>query len=176
MPQGVEDRAADIWEPLLAIADLAGGPWPAEARSAAVEITAAVQKVEPSLGERLLADIRTVYESADVERLGSQELCNLLHEDETAPWGDLWGKPLDPRGLAKRLDRYGIKPHQLRIDDDRPQGYTLEDFRDAWFRYLPSPARTLTSPDKVGQTSLLDTLSGDVRGSQGSDTGGEGQQ
>ena len=71
MPQGDEDRAADIGEPLLAIADLAGGPGPAEARSAAVEITAAVQKVEPSLGDRLLADIRTVYESADVERLCS---------------------------------------------------------------------------------------------------------
>jgi len=24
----LEDRAADVWEPLIAIADLAGGEWP----------------------------------------------------------------------------------------------------------------------------------------------------
>jgi hypothetical protein len=35
MPEGLTDRAADIWEPLLAIADLAGGEWPARARQAA---------------------------------------------------------------------------------------------------------------------------------------------
>jgi hypothetical protein len=28
MPEGVTDRSAEIWEPLLAIADTAGGHWP----------------------------------------------------------------------------------------------------------------------------------------------------
>ena len=32
MPDGIEDRNADVWEPLLAIADLAGGEWPERAR------------------------------------------------------------------------------------------------------------------------------------------------
>lgn len=30
----VEDRAADTWEPLVAVADLAGGAWPEAARAA----------------------------------------------------------------------------------------------------------------------------------------------
>ena len=29
LPPGVDDRPADVWEPLIAIADLAGGDWPA---------------------------------------------------------------------------------------------------------------------------------------------------
>ena len=50
MPVGVEDRAADIWEPLLAIADLAGGAWPDLARkAAAVLVTAAVSDTPQSL-------------------------------------------------------------------------------------------------------------------------------
>jgi Protein of unknown function (DUF3631) len=28
LPDELDDRAQDIWEPLLAIADLAGGDWP----------------------------------------------------------------------------------------------------------------------------------------------------
>ena len=36
----LEDRAADTWEPLIAVADLAAGEWPALARHAAVVLTA----------------------------------------------------------------------------------------------------------------------------------------
>ena len=28
MPEGIEDRNADVWEALLAVADAAGGDWP----------------------------------------------------------------------------------------------------------------------------------------------------
>src|SRR5436853_1249408 len=35
IPADLNDRAADIWEPLLALADLAGGEWPQAARAAA---------------------------------------------------------------------------------------------------------------------------------------------
>jgi hypothetical protein len=41
LPDGVVDRAADIWEPLIAIADIAGGTWPEQARAAAVFFTKA---------------------------------------------------------------------------------------------------------------------------------------
>jgi hypothetical protein len=39
----LEDRAADTWEPLIAIADLAGDGWPARARTAAVRTTKSSQ-------------------------------------------------------------------------------------------------------------------------------------
>jgi Protein of unknown function (DUF3631) len=43
MPDGIEDRNADVWEALIAIADLAGGDWPERARRAAVALVAASQ-------------------------------------------------------------------------------------------------------------------------------------
>ncbi|MFF0293056.1 DUF3631 domain-containing protein [Kitasatospora sp. NPDC004614] len=41
LPDGVTDRQADVWEPLLAVADAAGGHWPARARAACIHMTAA---------------------------------------------------------------------------------------------------------------------------------------
>ncbi len=38
MPPGIEDRDADVWEALLAVAELAGGHWPERARVAAVTL------------------------------------------------------------------------------------------------------------------------------------------
>src|SRR5215472_11871454 len=61
MPQGVEDRNADIWEPLLAVADIAGGDWPSLARQTATALVAAAREIEPSLNIRLLADLRTIF-------------------------------------------------------------------------------------------------------------------
>src|SRR5215831_5193224 len=38
MPKGVTDRDADVWEALIAVADVAGGTWPERARKAAVTL------------------------------------------------------------------------------------------------------------------------------------------
>src|SRR6266545_4561506 len=60
----VEDRAADCWEPLAAVADAAGGRWPGLARDACRALTAAAAgDAEGSFGERLLADLRAVFGS-----------------------------------------------------------------------------------------------------------------
>ena len=61
MPPGLNDRAEDVWESLIAVADLAGGSWPRRARHAAVVLAAAAEaEAAESLGQRLLADIRDV--------------------------------------------------------------------------------------------------------------------
>ena len=39
VPEGLNDRAADNWEPLLAIADRTGGEWPERARKAALALS-----------------------------------------------------------------------------------------------------------------------------------------
>jgi len=46
MPAGIEDRNADVWEALLAIADAAGVGWPERARVAAVALVAAAAERE----------------------------------------------------------------------------------------------------------------------------------
>src|SRR5438552_137424 len=76
IPQGLTNRAADIWEPLLALADLAGGQWPELAREAATGLTARAQEYSP-IGS-LLMDIFLVFLLAKSDRIFSRELVAAL--------------------------------------------------------------------------------------------------
>lgn len=134
MPQGVEDRDADVWEALLALADAAGGDWPERARDAAVELVAEAKDSAPSFGERLLADLRTIF--ADHEVLFTEEILRALIALDESPWGDLRGKPLDARRLARYLKAFGVVPKQVRVGMATQKGYAAEDLFDPWARYL----------------------------------------
>jgi hypothetical protein len=136
MPPGIVDRDADVWEAPLAVADAAGGEWPARARVAAVALVAASKAGTPSLGVKLLADVRAVM--ADEDQLATEKLLHALHDLDESPWGDLRGKALDARGLSQRLRPYDIKPTTIRTDMGTPKGYRRQDFHDAWSRYLPA--------------------------------------
>jgi hypothetical protein len=142
IPPALDDRAADGWEPLLAIADAAGGDWPERTRKAALELSAGHAYEDDSLGVRLLRDIRSVFTEEGADRLASGELVAALVAMEEAPWGDLRGKPLDARGLARLLRRYSICPHNLRSGDSVAKGYEVGDFADSWARYTPEIAAT----------------------------------
>lgn len=140
LPDALTDRQQDGAEPLLAIADLAGGEWPETARLALIELCGEAQADDQSIGVRLLADIRGIFQSRDVDRIPSAELAAALAEIETSPWGE-WGKagkPLTAAKLARLLARFVITPHSVRVDDKTPKGYELHDFRDAFERYLLS--------------------------------------
>jgi Protein of unknown function (DUF3631) len=139
LPPGIEDRNADMWEPLIAVADLAGGDWPERARAAAVTLVTALQDAEPSLGVRLLMDMRTVFEAGGMPaHMRSPAILTELQGIEESPWRDLKGKPLEERGLARLLRQYGIKSKVVRIGEATQRGYAKVDLMDAWERYLPS--------------------------------------
>src|SRR5438552_889160 len=109
IPEGLTNRAADIWEPLLALADLAGGRWPELARAAAAGLTARAQEYSP-IGS-LLMDIYLVFALGDCERLFSRELVAALVRCGERPWGELRrGRPVTETWLAQQLRAYGIKP------------------------------------------------------------------
>ena len=147
IPDALDDRAADGWEPLLAIADAAGRDWPQRARLAALALSCRDVRDDDSLGVKLLADIRTVFEERGVDRLSSAELLASLNAIEESPWGDFKGKPLDTRRLARLLRPYGIKPGTIRLADGQtPKGYVAEAFADAWSRYLLSPDNPPQAP------------------------------
>jgi Protein of unknown function (DUF3631) len=137
MPAGIVDRAADVWEPLIAIADLAGGDWPARARDAAVTLNRARVERDSSLGVQLLRDCRIIFTARNVDRLTTETLLEHLKNLDESPWGDLRGKPLDARGLARRLKKYGVHPGKHRFGEVTARGYLAEEFHDAWARYLP---------------------------------------
>jgi hypothetical protein len=139
MPLGVTDRSAEIWEPLLALADTAGGHWPNTARNACRHFVLETGPQTTSLGVRLLADLREIFARAGTGRLRTTDILTALCDLDEAPWGDLDGKPLDARRLAKELDRYGVKPAPYK-DGNTVKGYQTTGARgltDAWDRYLP---------------------------------------
>lgn len=141
MPTGIEDRNADVWEALLAVGDAAGGDWPQRARVAAVALVADAIAGTPSLGIRLLSDIRDAFAGGGDVALTTDALLTKLRGVEEGPWDDLRGKPLDARGLARRLRPYDVKPKVLRVGDSTPRGYDPSDFYDAWARYLGPPGK-----------------------------------
>jgi hypothetical protein len=152
LPEAIQDRDADCWEPLIAVADAAGGEWPERARASAVSLVAAAQDRDASLGVRLLMDIQTVFSGErfeDVPHVSTKVLLHELISMDEAPWGDLRGKPMDERGLAHRLRQYSIKSRQVRIGDNTLKGYRREDFFDAWKRYAPPSSAT----SETGETS-----------------------
>jgi len=144
LPEVITDRKAEAWEPLIAIADAAGGTWSERARVASVADVAATRERVPTLGIRLLSDIREAFKEKNV--LATSDLLEILNNMDEAPWGDLKGKPLDSRGLAMRLKKYGVVPKTVRIETATPKGYIRENLYDAWERYLPSlPITSATS-------------------------------
>jgi hypothetical protein len=143
MPAGIVDRDADVWEPLLAVADVVGGVWPDRARVAAVALVSDAKRETPSLGVKLLSDIRAVF--GDSDRLPTATILNGLQGTEESPWADLKGKPLDARRLSRMLNDYGIKSTTIRVGDQTPKGYLRTDLHDAWQRYLGEPANESTT-------------------------------
>lgn len=140
MPEGVNDRPADVWEPLLTVADAAGGHWPKRARDACLELLANATPGAVSLGIRLLSDIRDVFEASEVTEIWTSQLLPALYAIDDAPWADLKGKPLNDHGLARLLRDYEIKSKNIRIGADQFKGFERAQFSDAWSRYCPRTA------------------------------------
>jgi hypothetical protein len=136
MPEGIEDRSADCWEPLLAIADIAGAAWLARARSSATYLTCRAAEETLTKGVELLSHIREAF--GDENHIATITLLERVRDRSESPWRDIRGKPLDERGLAQRLKPYGIKSKTVRVEGRTPKGYDAADFADAWKRYLPS--------------------------------------
>jgi Protein of unknown function (DUF3631) len=144
----LEDRAADTWEPLIAVADLAAGEWPALARHAAVVLTAdRDQAADMSDRIRLLADCRIAFGDADV--LPSTALVARLRSDPEAPWCEP-APGITPKRLAGLLAEYDIRSVNHRFPEPIGQvkGYFRADFTDAWARYCPPPAGNRPSRPK----------------------------
>jgi hypothetical protein len=161
----VEDRAADTWEPLIAIADAVGGHWPATARAAckAMVDQAGDADEEQSLAVKLLADIKGVFADYHVSFLSSGDLIAELRRIEDSPWDDF---DYNPSKLAFRLKDFGIKPGRNPAGNVR--GYSLEALSDVFERYLrqtPSdPSETTDEQESLSDGSdPSDTLDRQTR-------------
>jgi hypothetical protein len=146
LPEELNDRAWDGVEPLLAIAELAGGDWPIAARAACIELYGGRQVDDDSTGVQLLADIREVFGHED--RLSTSVLLDRLNDLDESPWCEWFGRPLASRGLARLLKPYGIKSRNIKLDERRPKGFLREQFEAVWARYLPPQDATPLHPSR----------------------------
>jgi Protein of unknown function (DUF3631) len=140
VPDGVTDRPKENWRALLAIADAAGGDWPARARAACAHFVLGADHHE-TFGVRLLRDLRTVFtiwesipgDGEDAEpvrvpagfhdKLHTADILVKLLDLEDSPWADLKGKPLDAVRLKDELDRFSVDKKQVRAPDfSKPPG------------------------------------------------------
>jgi hypothetical protein len=176
-------RVGDRWRPLIAIADLAGGQWPALARAAALEDVEAEQR--PALIERLLISIRSAFDAAEPEkekpdervqqvdnktRLTTATLVGALLADRDEEWLTAnRGKPVTPYFLREKL-RGLLEPRgtqdwwtgQFR-NQQHHSGYLRLQFETAWRRYTPRVATDQRSPASRPETSGVSGVSGEAR-------------
>jgi Protein of unknown function (DUF3631) len=134
----VEDRAADVWEPLLAVADAAGGEWPERARAACLELgsESAADDIERSISLQLLSDLRAIF-GAQL-RLSTREILRLLHQLDGAPWVDWYGRSLNDRDLSGLLRPYGIHAVNIKVGTHVLKGYRRDHlYEKGWTPYLP---------------------------------------
>jgi Protein of unknown function (DUF3631)/Domain of unknown function (DUF3854) len=138
MPAELNDRACDSWEPLIAIADAAGGDWPKRARHAAKHLAGA-DDADDDLGTRLLADLQRVWpKKKDVET--GKELAELLKDnDDDGLWRNYGkqGKGLTANAMARILRPFDIRPGLHWVDGRNVRGYARADFEKAWAAYVP---------------------------------------
>jgi hypothetical protein len=95
-------------------------------------------KESDSIDTMLLADIKAIFDDKKTDRLWSEQACEALSAMEGRPWAELGsaGKPISKNQLAKRLDRFHIKPDSVRIGSETKKGYFRHQFEAAWNRYL----------------------------------------
>ena len=161
IPGLLNDRASDNWEALLAIADLAGGNWPALACAAAVGLSNAAEADLPSIRIQLLADSRQLFDNLSVDRLSSKTLVAELVADDDAPWATYSrGKPITAKQIARLLSDFGIHTRTMRIPGavGTPKTYARESFEGAWARYLPDTPFSSATPQHCKQINGLDSI------------------
>jgi hypothetical protein len=146
---------------MLAITDPAAAGWGDQARLAASKLEGASDT--SSIGVRLLADIKRVFDEDGRECILSAVLVERLREDPEQPWAE-WGrsnKGLTQNSLAVLLGGgggrgrgsrggFGIRSVDVHPSRDvHGKGYQRSQFEDAWARYLPAENHVI--PPKGGE-------------------------
>jgi putative DNA primase/helicase len=149
-PKALLDRAWNKWRPLLTIAQVVGGPWPAACLKAAIDMAGEADD-ERSIAVEVLIRMRTLFKEKEKEGellvrdedekfLPTKDILPYLNSDAEAPWAD-WKKG-DQKGLTEHklgrlLKPFNIKSDQPQIGNTRVRGYWLKDFKEAFDSYLP---------------------------------------
>ncbi|HIN85840.1 MAG TPA: DUF3631 domain-containing protein [Myxococcales bacterium] len=168
LPESAHNRLADNWRPLFAIAQAVGGSWPDKVCRAFEHLNSNAQAEEAQgIGTTLLADIRDFFDETGSRKLFSATIVERLVEIEGRPWAEYRrGKPISKNQLARLLRRFKIKSKSIRIGTDTGKGYHLDDFAEAFERFLPPSQESslkrdnVTNPENKGDSDTSETSHG----------------
>ncbi len=134
---GLSNREQDNYEPLLAIAMLAGGDW-VQHLERACNVSRQNNEESKSIGVELLEACKQIFETNHVDKIRSTTLLEYLLKDDEAIFATYnRGTPIKLRQVTKRLGDYGIKPKLMRFGYENPaRGFELSQFNDAFKTYL----------------------------------------
>jgi putative DNA primase/helicase len=155
------NRVADNWRPLFTLADLIGSDWPDRIRDACAALMP--KGDADSTDTMMLFDIKANFDQKGTDRFFSEQICEDLVALEGRPWAEYGksGKPITKHKLAHRLERFGIRPENVRIGAEVRRGYHRHRFEEAWQRYLAQdpPSETLQryNADETGTSSTFQT-------------------
>jgi hypothetical protein len=146
IPLDLSDRAADVWEPLIAIADLAGGDWGTRARRAAVTMMRGRAFSDPAID--LLRDLRDEVLAEETESIvPTKAILDKLTALDDRPWATFsQGRVMTSRALSVLLGRFQVSPVRL----ERFRGYCRDALEGLIFRYLPDEASERQTLNEYG--------------------------
>jgi uncharacterized protein DUF3631 len=154
VPRGLNDRAADIWEPLLALAELAGDDWTLLAWEAAGALSGGL--VESNIIGLLLIHILAEFNKRPEGRMFSRDLVAELNRYANRPWAEgLKDQRIDEVWLANQLRRYGVRPKPLWRQGVVARGYVRADLAELFQRYITKA----DLEDVTGESSKLQEAS-----------------
>lgn len=134
--KNLNDRAADTYDPLYAIARLAGKEWEEKLHAAAIAISPGAGS--KSTGAEMLLDIYAIFLSTGRRQIFTRELAEFLRNDEfNTTCAVLKDSALDEYKISELLRAYGIKPAPCRLGKTVSRGYRIDDFVEALKRYVP---------------------------------------
>ena len=140
VPDALNDRAADNWRGLFALADMVGGTWTDRTRTAALAASVRAADDAEGLGVQLLDDIRTIFIDEGVDILSSEEVVQELVAMSERPWGECnHGRPLSQMKLSVLLKPFGQKTSDVLRNGKVRKCYDRRAFEDSWGRYLSEP-------------------------------------
>ena len=161
VPEALNDRQADCWRPLLAIADMLGADWPRRAREGAVMLSKLSEEDDDDPSVQLLADLAGLFGTS--ERMASAAIVKALVAMPERPWSTFArGRALTELHLSRLLRPFGVRPQQWgegpKAHRRNVRGYYLADLRPVFARYVPQTADVPGTPGTPRYAGTVTTL------------------
>jgi hypothetical protein len=139
LPDGMINRDEDKWLPMFTLAEVADGDWPARIMQA---YTRSIHTHEPSKSELFLMDVKAVMpEMGNIHTADLIiDLCGLedsRYIEYNFKAYEAEKKKIQPVQIARLLKKYKVQAKDVRMGTSVKRGYSGDELRKVFARYIP---------------------------------------